>query len=305
MKTVATIIFALLLMPCAGAGAGIAEADLARARAELRRALDDEPKFIKVHAAEALIELELGEDVRRVFEEERRLHETEPAYRIGIWRVLARTSKTPAERQAFVERIVAAYADPMSTDAVNAVETLAKLDYTIPASDRRALERWTERTTEAGRSYGRWLLAVSGDAEDVRRLADLLTDPHRPTRGTAAYSLRFMAAKLPRDVVAKVADAADAADDRDPRAYLFSAAFVTASDEARRDTYRAKLAALLRKGDKAERYEVFSAFAECGDDRDLPLILPALREPDLDPDVRVSAARALLMIDRRMGQAKR
>src|SRR4051794_7599525 len=92
----AGLVFAALVVPLAHAGGEPIDAgQLERARGELRRALKDEPKFVKVHAAEALLELGIGQDVKSVFESERRRHEAESPYRIGIWRVLARTATTP------------------------------------------------------------------------------------------------------------------------------------------------------------------------------------------------------------------
>src|SRR4051812_24967116 len=98
------IVFFLLLSFCCAAvsasRSGIDSAQLNRARSELHRALHEETKFVKVHAAEALLELGIGQDVRSVFESEQTLHVNESPYHIGIWRVLARTSKSDAERKS-------------------------------------------------------------------------------------------------------------------------------------------------------------------------------------------------------------
>jgi SSS family solute:Na+ symporter len=279
------------------------DAQRERARRELRRALQDEPNFVKVHAAEALLELDLREGVRGVFEAERARHETESPYRIGIWRVLARTADTPAERKSFTDKIVAAYADPNSPDADGAVETLAKLEYAMPAKDREALHQWTEAVPAARRSFGRWLLAVSGGDDDVRRLAELLSDPDPPTRGAAAYGLRFMAKRLPPDVVKRLADVADTARPDGPGAYLIGATFATTGEADRRTRCRERLIPLARTGTKAEKYEALNCFAQGGDAADVPVLVESMSDPE--PDVRIGAARALLMIDRRLSGTSR
>jgi SSS family solute:Na+ symporter len=253
---------------------------------------------VKVHAAEALLELDLGEGVRSVFEAERGKHERESPYRIGIWRVLARTANTSAERKSYIDKILAAYADPNSRDADGAVESLAKLEYVMPANDREALQRWTEAVPVARRSFGRWLLAVSGGDDDIRRVADLLADPDPPTRGAAAYGLRFMAKRLPPDVVKRLADAADAAKPEGPGAYLIGAAFATTGEADRRTRYRERLVPLARTGTKAEKYEALNCFAQRGDVADVPLLVESMSDPEAD--VRIGAARALLMIERRL-----
>jgi SSS family solute:Na+ symporter len=277
---------------------------LEHARAELRRALHKESEFVKVHAAEALLELGLERDeVRRVFQEERRLHESRSPYRLGIWRVLARTAVEPAERREYEEKILGSYADPGSPDAEGAVEALAKLDYAMPEAHRRQLREWSGAVAGDRRAYGRWLLAVAGDEKDVRRLAELLTDPDPMTRGAAAYALRFLSERLPPDVVEQLERAADAAKPEDSRAHLAGAAFATTKDDARRKAYRELLVTLARGGTKAEKYEALNAFADRGDAGDVPLVAGMLGDPE--PDVRVSAARALLMIDRRLRLANR
>ena len=200
--------FLTLLLLVTSAAPAVQEPQLARARDELRRALREEPKFIKVHAAEALLDLELRQEVRRVFEAEQRLHADEPAYRVGIWRVLARAAETPADRQAYVDKILAVYADPKAPDSIHAVESLAKLEYAVPERDRAALREWTEAAGTERHAYGRWLLAVSGTKQDVERLAALIADKRPVTRGVAAYALRFMPKRLTPEIVEKLAAAA-------------------------------------------------------------------------------------------------
>jgi HEAT repeat protein len=281
-----------------GARAAIDEAQLARARGELRKALKDEPKFVKVHAAEALLEFGIGEDVRRVFEKEQRLHADESPYHIGVWRVLARTSTSDAERKQHTDKILAAYATNKSPDTENAVETLAKLEYHVPKADRAALEKWTEAIPDSRRSFGRWLLAVSGDANDVRRLAELLKDDDAMTRGVAAYGMRFIAAKVPPDVIPLLEAAADSIRAQDPPGHVIGNAFVFTKDPAKAKAYRERLITVARTGTKIEKFEALNCFAARGDAANVPMLIDLMSDPEAD--VRVNASRALLKIDERL-----
>jgi SSS family solute:Na+ symporter len=282
----------------ADAAAGVDEAHLDRARAELRKALRQEQKFVKVHAAEALLEFGIGQDVRAVFEEEQKLHSDEQPYHIGIWRVLARTSKSDAERRQYTDKIVAAWRTNKDPDSVNAVETLSKLEFHAPDADRAELRKWTEATKTTRRSFGRWLLAVSGDADDVRKLAELLKDDDAPTRGAAAYGLRFIRKKVPDDVIPLFEAAAESVRPEDPAAYLIGNAWVFTKDPVKAKAYHDRLVPIVRTGIKTEKFEALNCFAARGDASDVPLLVELLNN-DPEADVRLNAARALLAIDSR------
>jgi len=281
------------------AHASVDGAHLDRARAELRKALRQEQKFVKVHAAEALLELGIGEDVRAVFEEEQKLHSDEQPYHIGIWRVLARTSTSDAERRQYTDKILAAWRTNKDPDTTNAVETLAKLEFHVSDADRAELQKWTEAMKTDRRSFGRWLLAVSGDADDVRKLAELLKDDDPPTRGAAVYGLRFLQPKVPPDVIPLFEAAAESVRPQDPAAYLIGNAWVFTKDPAKAKAYHDRLVPIARTGIKTEKFEALNCFAARGDASDVPLLVELLTS-DPEADVRVNAARALLKIDSRM-----
>lgn len=293
------LMLALAFQSDALAGSPVGDVQRARAGDELKRALREQVGFIKVHAAEALLELEMARtDVRQVFEEELRLHESESPYRIGIWRVLARAADTPGGRQVYIDKVLAAYNDPKSPDSLHAVETLAKLGYPLADADRPALLKWCEAPQTERQAYAQCWLAAAGTPDDVQRLADLLTDPRPITRGVAAYGLRHLTKPLPPAVLDKLAAAADAAQPDESRAYVIGAGFVTTPDDARRQRYRIQLLALLRDGATADKTEVLNCFAARGNAYDVPLIEKELDNPEAD--VRICAARALLNIDRRL-----
>ena len=91
----------------------------------LRAAMESEQRWIKVHAAEALLSLGESQDVARTFEIELAARGGEPQYRIGIWRVLAQAAQTDQQREPWITKIVAAFRDPRSPDRLHAAETQA------------------------------------------------------------------------------------------------------------------------------------------------------------------------------------
>ncbi|MDD4890856.1 MAG: hypothetical protein PHU85_13125, partial [Phycisphaerae bacterium] len=93
----------------------------------MRQTLDQEQRWIKVHAAEYLLELDYRDGVREVFLKELDLHGDEPEYRIGIWRVLARAAVAEKDRKTWIGRISEVIADRAAPDRGHAIESLAKL----------------------------------------------------------------------------------------------------------------------------------------------------------------------------------
>jgi HEAT repeat protein len=143
------------------------------------------------------------------------------------------------------------------------------------------------------------LLAVPGDASDVRRLAELLKDDDPATRGAAAYGLRFLGTRVPDDVIPQLEAAADSLRPQDWAAYLVGNAWVFTRDPAKAKAYRAQLIPIARTGPKKEKYEALNCFAARGDAADVPLLVELLTQ-DPEADVRINAARALLHVDRRL-----
>ncbi len=274
--------------------------------AELRRALKNEVGWVKVHAAEALLALSYGDGVLDAFDRELRDHGSEPQYRMGIWRVLARAASDRTQRGKYVRDIVNSYWAPDCPDAVHALESLAKLGYVIPKGER---QRWIDsqaRLDQVGLPYLYWLLAISGDLESLQHLGELLGSADSRVRGRAAYALRHLSVSPPKGsepiwpgLVDTLAAAAGQSSDSTDRVYLVSAAFVVASknDEEQVRTLGSLVRSYVETGDRTQKYEAASALGVCGDQDDAPRIAALLDDPDAD--VRIAAAYAILRIDRR------
>ena len=161
-------------------------------RARLVRVLTDASgrrDFVGVHAAEALLDVGLPELARKAFEPQADL--TQPAYRIGVWRVMARVETEKARRARYVERIRAVLLDEKATDRVHAVETLAKLNEPIVTdAERRAVE--TMANDPAAGPFALWRLVQAKDASAMDRLTAALKGSDEIGRNRAAYALQWL-----------------------------------------------------------------------------------------------------------------
>jgi hypothetical protein len=141
-----------------------------------------------------------------------------------------------------------------------------------------------------------WVLAESGDANAERRLADLLGASDAATRATAAYAVRHLPRLAPSTWDAlSAAAAAESADDL-ARASLAAAAFVHAPAD-RRPTHAAVLGEYARSGAADTKSEALGAYSMVATGADAAAVGALLR--DSNADVRVAAARALVVMARR------
>jgi SSS family solute:Na+ symporter len=288
---------ALLAMPVAANAAEVNEQLYDSAVQELQRALEQEPRWVKIHAGESLLSLGLDDHVEEIFDEELKQYGNEPQYRIGIWRVLFRAAANPEQRSRYLNQIRNTYLDKSAPDRSDAAESLAKLGYAILTEDRRQFEELGRDASDAGAPFRRWILAVSGDQQDVRYLADLLDSSDAEIRANTAYALKHLADKLPPEIVKKLASKAAAEPPSKHRVYLISAAYVTARDAAQKSWFKKQLKHYTNNSASDEKYEAATALATRGTSDDLQELTALLH--DSDPDVRVAAAHAILRIDRR------
>ena len=158
----------------------------------LRQVFDREQRWVKVHAAEYLLALDYPEGVKAAFTRELDLHGSEPEYRIGIWRVLARAANNEREQTQWIDKIHDVLNDPAAVDRTHAAETLAKLRYQASEDDVAALEQAAEHGDSELAPYAAWILANSGQSDGEDRLARLLDSPNVDLRRTAAYALRHL-----------------------------------------------------------------------------------------------------------------
>jgi SSS family solute:Na+ symporter len=274
-----------------------------RAVSTLRRVLDQEQKFVKVHAAEFLLALDYAEGVQQVFLKELELHGTEPQYRIGIWRVLARAAARDDEHAQWVGKICDVFVDPAASDRLHAVETLAKLNYVVDKKDSEqlaAMEQAARPEAAPLTPYAAWVLLNSSqpDTETAEsRLAELLTSDDVDTRMGAAYAFRHQGAVSAATLQKLLAAVKREPADSNARVFMVAAAAIHAHN-ADRASLKAELLQRVAAGKEEDRVEAGRALAEIADDSDLAALVPLI--DDSSADVAATAADAVLRIGRRV-----
>ena len=298
MNRYGVVPFLLVAVCAAGARPSAEQHETLRQKAllVLRTAMDREARWVKVHAAEALLPVADADAVARTFERELASKGGEPEYRIGIWRVLAQNARIHQQHDAWTEKILAAFLDTRGPDRLHAAETLGKLGYRAGGREAEAFELAARTAPGPLAANARWVLANSGQPDGDVRLAELLASEDPGTRATAAYAVRHLP-KLSAAAWNKLTAAVGKeTGDNIVRASLLSAAFVHApADQQARFT--ADLLEYARRGTKDEKYEVSGALATAGRADDLPLLSGLLDDPNAD--VRIGAANAIVRITAR------
>ncbi|WP_437206900.1 HEAT repeat domain-containing protein [Planctomicrobium sp. SH664] len=154
---------------------------------ELKDALQLQGTWVSIHAADALLQLGELQTVWNAFEAQQET--SEPRYRIGVWRTLAKSAPTDSQRAKFVGRIQEVLRDDQATDQLHAVEALAKLRLPIAQEDREVVQRMAFSSTDAGAPFALWCLMNSGDATAADQLVACITSPLPVARARAAYVL--------------------------------------------------------------------------------------------------------------------
>ncbi len=292
----------------------------------LRNVLDNEERWVKVHAAEFLLALDYPQGVKETFTKELERFAAEPEYRIGIWRVLARAAHQKKDRDRWVSNIRDVFLDSEAPDRLHAAETLAKLRYKVPddkkrgAAQRKTFEEAAESSNGVMAACVRWVLVDEETGDGEAAFCELLGSEDARTRGIAAYAVRNLDKISPATRTALIAAAK-----REPtgpkkgpglicrngpegashklnlvpfsaRIHLVAAAAVHASPENRAE-WKEHLREYALASIDTERYQVCDTLARIGDRRDLALLTQLIEDPTAD--VRSAAADAILRIDRR------
>ncbi|MDB6170601.1 MAG: hypothetical protein JWM88_3465 [Verrucomicrobia bacterium] len=262
-----------------------------RAKATLHEVMDQEQSWVKIHAAEALMAGGEAVAIRDHFLRVAPAADTLP-YRIGVWRVLANTSPTAAERADCVARIEKVFMDPAATDRSQAIESLCKLRHRVTGP---TLDRVREIAADKASPLlplALWSLRLANEPDALERLDGLLRSTDVTQRLVAAYALRLLRENDPAALRA-LAAAADA-EPADSRAYpyLLSAAFALDADPARRPDWRAALEKILAAASMDARFEACHGLLGQVRRSDLPKYVPLLDGPG--NDTRVGAALTIL-----------
>lgn len=272
----------------------IVETSNAKALATLREALVQEKGYIKVHAAEVLLNRGEAKRVYAVFIEEDKLHSTELRYRSGIWRTLARSAPTAADRAAWIAKIAAVYTDVNAPDRLHALEALCKLGAPHSPAVLAATEEWLAHATPEDAVFLHWLRWQSGATDARPFIVSHLASPVRDARLRAAFILRLTAAN-DEPTLAALAQAADREPADSPAlVYIVGAAYITRADPERFTAWRDILEGYVTHGTATETYHALQALMYYYHLPDHDRMLALLQHPE--GDVRIGAAWTLLFV---------
>ncbi|WP_460518404.1 sodium:solute symporter [Cyclobacterium sediminis] len=280
----------------------------------LDKVMHEEEQWVKVHAAEYKLQVGDPEGVYETFLEQLDKFGELPPYRIGIWRVLAKSAPTKQERQQYIDNILAVYNDPQATDRIHAAETLAKLGVPVSTLAKATTEEILKGEKGSLWVYTLWA-SLQGEENDNNPLFEALISgiPEEIPRLQAAYALK-MEGKIPEESWKKLASLAlDEPDNSIAKVHLLTAAYYWAGTENQNSAaYKAietQILELQHSEKKGDRMALALAISHKGDWEHQPLLLGMLRndapiknevnEQDAasNADVMATAAFALLHME--------
>lgn len=279
----------------------------------LRDVLAEQAEWVKVHAAEYLIWAGYPEGVKDVFLQEEKQSGTKPPYRIGIWRVLAQTAASDAEKRIWTDKIMAAFTDTLGTDRIHAAETLAKLRIAPTPEADSLIEKTLNSPVKPLALYTKWSVAfTSADSLQLApsRFLKMIGEKHGEAadRTIPAYALRQLKGLSEKEWELLAQAALSEPAGSPARIYLLSAAFTNVPADLSSqvsDQLHAELVKYKASASKGEISEMAAALAEKGTKEDVALLEPLLTKADQltsdtdRADVAAAAAHAILRINKR------
>jgi hypothetical protein len=261
--------------------------------ARLEQEMAANRQWLRIHAAEGLLDNGESGKIAELFRPE--AGTAAAPYRIGVWRVLAR-STTGEERNGYIKSIREAMRDTQAIDRVSAAESLGKLN-AANQSDREFVFEWLKASDDATAAFPRWLLVLSSNpserAGDESNLAKLLSSTDPVARLRAAFALGRLK-DLSNDSVAKLHEQLKVEPaDSIARVYLITAVLLH-TNGGREIADLEKQLAPYAKGKANEQLEVGIATGLVGRSEGLEILKPMLSDPE--PDARIGAANGMLKL---------
>lgn len=262
--------------------------------AQLEHEMATNTQWLRIHAAEGL--LDNGESIRKVFQQFHPEADTATApYRIGVWRVLAR-STTGAEREPYIGRIRAAMHDPQAIDRISAAESLGKLN-AASRSDRELIRDWLKTADPGTAPFPTWLLVLSSDgserAKDEATLAAFASSPDPVARLRAGFALGRLKTLSSSSVNLIRKQLSNEPKDSIARVYLITALLFHTTDSVESAQLEKELSQYAH-GKANEQLELGIVTGLRGKKEGLTLLAPLLNDPE--PDARIGAANGILKL---------
>jgi hypothetical protein len=265
----------------------------------LRSLLRDSDRITRVHAAESLIQFGEPAGIVEQFREEWNRSRDEIGYRAVVMRVLNRVDSEKQASEPWKRQLCALFCNRENPDRLHAIECLAKLGGSIPASAVEEIRHASTHEKPAIAALSHWALAESGEEGHEDALIAFLASPDFSARYTAAYVLRH---RCPLNEANRLALRTAAQAEKPGTlaySYLNSASFVAAGskDLAESQRARATLLQVLSSDSKDDIREACAAFWAGGNNSVVTSLEPLLEHAH--PDVREGAAHAILEIIQR------
>ena len=266
-----------------------------------------EPGYI--HLAEYLVDLQYGQNIYDSFSNiDLTLDSVNSSFRCGVYRVLALSSQSQADRDIWVQKINDMLGSGNIQDQILAAESLAKIGL-APVSSFSG-ESVDTITNSRLRIFLQWSCAFRSekDKEEIENLFVnncIDTSADAEVRRLSAYALGYNLS-ISAEQQNKMQKAAMGRDTGPLlQKYLVWSSYILSTDQ-KNDTsifYKLKtdLTALSKSGIASDRYLMATAFARNGKAGDINLIKAAFsRESELgrNEDVLSALAFAILKIDR-------
>lgn len=271
--------------------AEIGDEEREKAVAAMRRALAEEERWVKVHAAEYLIALDYPQGVSEEFSKELKKYGDEPQYRVGIWRVMALIAKRPEKREEWVDKIVAVAVDEKASDREHAIETLGKLGIVLGRKQTAAIETVAAEKDKTIGVFAQWVLVNSGQDDGAEGLASLLASDDPQIRQIAAFALGYVKKVSPKAQGMIVAEA-----DKRPTPEIVVAAAVHGPKEQREKRLQ-QLVEYAQKGSPEDQKTACAGLARAGVQKQAPVLLGLMGTSDAD--LNIAASYAACKIERR------
>ena len=281
---------AVALEGCAIHGVKIDRAQLV---ADLEREMHNNTSWVRIHAAEGLLDNGEPDNIPATFRPEE--DSAVAPYRIGVWRVLARATSGKA-REQYIERLRAVVRDPAAPDRLSAAESLGKLQV-VDRADREIVVHWLATANDASAPFLYWLLILSSlpserEANEAS-LAKLLSSSDTVARLRTAFVLGRLKTLSPASISALQSQLKAEPSNSIAHFYLITALLLHEPDKRESAGLKTELLRYLH-GRPNEQLEAGIVLGLLGRNEDLAVLQPLMNSPE--PDSRIGAANGMLRL---------
>lgn len=262
----------------------------------LRHNLDQDDAATQARAARYLLSLGYSDNIAARFRNKLSQSESDPAARVDLWTVLARTVEAE-HRRPWIDKLLGLALTGRPEEQLAAAQGLAQLGDPLSETQWKSLEALLPSARGPLLPVLQWI-GLNSDAPTAEAaLAALLGSDDPAVRAAAADALRHRATVAESTQRALLTAAQHEATDSPARAALVAAAAIHNPGEAWQG-FGLSLRDYAQTGNDAERVVAFEALARIATPDDVPHLNAGLDSPS--PEVRAAVAWAILRVGRRV-----